>query len=142
MLRDLGAIRTAMAAALSRIGGVQVSAYMLTNPTPPAIQMLPAAITYDEAGSGGLDELTMTVQAFAPLGSDIGSQESLDELLNATGTRSIKANLEFDPTLGGLVQDVHVTDVSTYRVYVFDGRAGATPRPPALGVDVTVVVYC
>jgi hypothetical protein len=109
-------IREGLATNLATISGFQVSAYVLANPTPPAIQIMPGDITYDLALRRGLDEITMTVQAFVAFTADIGSQAKLDELLEPTGADSLKTAVEADRTLGGLVGDVHVLDASGYRV--------------------------
>jgi len=108
-------IREGLAANLAALNGFQVSAYTLSNPTPPAIQVLPGEITYDLAMHRGLDEVVMLVQAFVALSSDIGSQKRLDELLDPTGADSLKTAVESDKTLGGLVGSVHVTDATGYR---------------------------
>ena len=109
-------IREGIAANLAALDGFQVSAYTLSNPTPPAIQVLPGEILYDRAMHRGLDEITMLVQAFVALSSDIGAQKKLDALLAPTGATSLKTVVESDPTLGSLVSDVSVVDATGYRI--------------------------
>jgi len=123
-----------MARNLSVIPDLQVSAYMLSAPTPPAVHILPDNVAFDKAMHSGLNELTMMVQLFVAMMSDLGSQVLLDRYLSPSGTLSVKAALEADLTLGGACQVLHVL-TWTYRQY---------PRPEGesfLGADFTVQVY-
>lgn len=127
-------IREGIAANLSAIPDLQVSAYMLSNPTPPGAHVLPDTATYDLAMRGGLHELAMLVQVFVATTTDIGAQVTLDQYLAAAGALSVKAAVESDRTLGGAVADTHVQGF-TYRQY---------PRAegdPLLGADFNVQVY-
>jgi len=131
---NLAAIRNGMADNLSTIPDIQVSPYMLSAPTPPAVHILPDTCEYDLAMRAGLHELTMMVQIFVSITTDQGAQVLLDQYLAPTGAQSVKAALEADRTLGGACQDSHV-QMFTYRQY---------PRPegdPFLGADFTVQVY-
>lgn len=111
-------IREGIATALKAIPGLQASAYLLGNPTPPFAQVLRGPVTYDQAMSGGVHRWTMTVRAYVALVSDIGAQKLLDEFLAAEGSRSIKAAIEEDTTLDGAVSDLHVTGASGEQEYV------------------------
>jgi hypothetical protein len=115
-------IREAMANALV-LDGVQVHPYMLANPTPPTVHVYPDEITYDGAMARGVDTWVFKVQAYVAFVSDIGAQRRLDTWLAPSGSQSVKALLETDRTLGGLVHDLHVTDTTGYRLYSGpDGR--------------------
>jgi hypothetical protein len=116
----LGEIRRGLAANLERILGVQVSPYMLANPTPPAIQVVPGEVEYDLAMGRGLDQLILNVQAFVALGSDIGAQQQLDEFLDGTGAKSVKQAVESDKTLGGSAASARVTRSTGYRAVLRD----------------------
>jgi hypothetical protein len=109
-------IRLGLKTNLDKLTGWQVSAYALANPTPPAIQILPGEVIYDQAMHRGLDQVTMLVQAFVQLAADIASQTRLDQLLDPTGPNSLKTTVEADPTLGGTVDDTSVTDATGYQV--------------------------
>src|SRR5262245_54193773 len=88
----------------------------MAQPTPPGLQILPPSVTYDRTMQGSaaavsrhaLDEWMFVVQGFVALTTDLGSQVTLDEMCAPSGTRSVKAALETDRTLGGLVSDLHV----------------------------------
>jgi hypothetical protein len=125
-MADLTTMRTGLAANLSTLTGIQVSPYMLANPTPPTIHLYPGGpagdIEYDLAMARGLDQWTFTVQAFVALAADIGSQVKLDQFIAPSGAQSVKAALESDDTLGGTVASVQVVSCSGYRIYVAEGR--------------------
>jgi hypothetical protein len=134
---DLGAIRQGLADAISGLDGIgQVKAYMLANPTPPAAQIVPGQISYDEAMARGLDLHVFLIQLFvAEASGDIGSQQRLDAFLAGSGSASVKEAVEVDVTLGGVCETLRVVEVSGYRRFTFEGR------PPLLGAEWTVQVY-
>lgn len=137
-MATLTELREAIASNLGgfKAQGWQVSAYMLANPTPPAIHVMPSEIIYDKASGRGLDDVELKVQAFVALSSDKGSQMRLDELIDPTGLGSLKTQVESDRSLGGLVgtHATHVTDCSGYQVVPIEGRG------PVLMVEWTVAV--
>jgi hypothetical protein len=109
---------------------VQISGYMLPNPTPPCIHLYPDGdLEYDLAMRRGLDKWRFTVQAFVPFTNDAAPQILLDGFLNPSGSTSVKQALEQDSTLGGVVADVNVVSMSGYKVYVRDGGG------PVLGAE-------
>lgn len=120
---DLEQIRQALAHNLDAIPGVQVSAYMLSNPTPPAIEIQPAETVYDETFGRGMDTWTLTIRAHVAQTLDVGAQRRLDRMLAPAGASSVKARAESDRSLGGLVEDLRVTRCAGYRVFVREGGA-------------------
>lgn len=116
------------------VPGIQASPYTLANPTPPAAHVMRGEIVYDQAMQGGLHDMTMRVQAFVALTTDIGAQMLLDQFLSPDGDNSIKAAIEADTSLGGIVQDLHVTSASGEQTYIRD-QGG-----PVLGSEWTVRV--
>lgn len=135
MATTLADLRAAIATRLASLTGWQVSAYMLANPTPPAIHVVPGPVSYDRAMSRGLDEWTLLVQAMVPLIMDRASQETLDALIDGSGSASVKALIEGDRTLGGKAQDLRVTEATGYRTASFEGRGSV------LTVEWTVQVF-
>jgi hypothetical protein len=104
---------------------MQISAYILSNPTLPTIWVKPTAgavTEYHQAmetmgNPDGQLKWSLTVQAFVASGGDITAQMVLDELLNTSGTHSVKAAIEADKTLGGASEDLVVRRVITYQEY-------------------------
>jgi len=124
---DVTAVRQAIAtnlAPLASTGGMnKVAWYMFSNPEPPCLHIFPAAIAYDAAMKRGLDRNTFTVQALVALTSETDGQTRLDTYLASSGAASVKALVESDKTLGGLVHDTHVTRNTGYKVFVVPGRS-------------------
>lgn len=112
-------MRAGLAASLSTIQDVQVNAYAMAQPTPPGIQILPPAVTYDQAFHRGMDTWVFVVQGFVALTTDVGSQVLLDQMCAPSGSNSVKAALESNPTLSGDVFSVHVLAQSPGRVVDF-----------------------
>jgi hypothetical protein len=128
-------IRAGITAALTAIPDMQASPYVLANPTPPSAHVMRGEIEYDQAMQGGTHTWTMRVQAFVALTSDIGSATILDKFLAVDGIYSVKAAIEADRTLGGVIQDLHVTSATGETIYPRD-QGG-----PVLGSEWTVEVW-
>ena len=127
-------LREALAANLAGITGLQQSAYMLGNPTPPCAEVMPASIEYDKAMQRGLDTVNFTVRVYVGTTTDIGAQKRLDVMLDPAGSNSVKAAVESDRTLGGAAASLRVKSCSGYRIY--QNQAGG----PLLGAEWAVEV--
>jgi hypothetical protein len=140
MTATLTTIRQGLAANLSTLTGIQVSAYMLAQPTPPTIHLYPAQVTYDLAAARGLDQWDFTVQAFVGDTADQGAQVALDAFIAPSGAQSVKRALEVPDGgsprtyLGGIAGDVSALTCSGYRIYTRPGS------PSVLGAEWTVRV--
>lgn len=132
---DIKLVRQAMADALAEIPGLNATPYQMSTPELPTAHVKRGPFTYDQALQGGVHQLTFTVTAYVALISDIGAQANLDRYLAADGDYSIKQALEADTTLGGLVQDLHVTGATGEQPYARE-QGG-----PVLGSDWTVEVW-
>lgn len=126
---ELSVIREGLAANLAALKGVQVSAYMLANPTPPACHVVPGETNYDTAMGRGADQWILRIQAFVAHSGDIGSQKLLDRMLASSGAQSVKAAVESDKTLGGMVDDLRVRRTGGYQTYIREGA------PNVLGAE-------
>jgi len=115
-------IRTGLKAALDVIDGFNVVKYMLSVPAVETIHFFPDSTDYDMAGSRGLDEWVWTVQAFLALSIDESAQRRLDDLLASSGALSVKAAVEADSTLGGVVNDLRVVKAEGYQLFQLPGR--------------------
>ena len=142
MAYDITAICEGLAANLATIDNLQESAYLLANPTPPAAEIEPGPVKYDRAMQRGLDELQFLVRVFVGFTSDIGTQKRLYRMLASTGDDSIKAAIESDTTLGGLVDDTWVRDCTGLKQFVREVTAGGrgSAQGPLLGAEWTVQV--
>jgi hypothetical protein len=128
--------RKALARKVSEIPDLQVSPYMLSEPTPPAAHVFPTPIEYDETFQRGSDKLMLTLQVIVSTGAgDRAAQAKLDAFLEPFGPKSVKQKIEEpdtdggEVTLGGIVDDLRVTRCEGYRLYQREGRA------PVLGSE-------
>lgn len=128
-MSSLAAIRVGLVTNLNTLKttyrDMQISPYVLSNPTLPTIWVkpTPGAVTeYHQAmetmgNPDGQIMWSITVQAFVGAGSDKTAQILLDELLATSGTSSIKAAIEADKTLGGAAEDLIVRRCISYQEY-------------------------
>ena len=132
---SLQAIREGLVRALSVIPDVQVLPYMISDPTPPTIWVVAGPVTYDVAYARGADDLTMIVQAFVALTSDIAAQQRLDRFMLPGGPESVKAAIEAKMigettvTLGGACADLRVTGISRPQVEPAISRSQTGGQP-------------
>lgn len=117
---DVAAVRTALATALASVDGLEVSAYVPDTVDPPWAYLVPGEGQYDLDMDGGW-RVDVAVRVVTSRAEDRAGQATLDGLLDSTGAGSIKAALEADPTLGGLVDDLAVRGWSGYRLYEIAG---------------------
>lgn len=126
MATAISAIRDALKANLSTVDGLKVH-----DITPPSI-VDPAAIvqpdegtflTYDVAFGGGINDLRFTVRVLVSAADNRAAQDLLDQYLDPSNSLSIKAAVESDPDLGGLVSSVIVTEANTYGPTTYNDTA-------------------
>jgi hypothetical protein len=111
----LSEIRTGIATNLGTISGLRTSAYVPDEPKPPIAIIFPENVSFDTAFGRGLDTYAFTIQLIVSKISDRNAQSNLDGYCNPSGASSVKAAVESDKTLGGLVQDLRVTEARDYR---------------------------
>lgn len=128
-------VRAALADALREISGLQVSDYIISNPTAPCAEVRRGPVDYDQAFQHGLHVWTMYIRVYVSAVSDRGSATLLDAYLAPDGASSVKAAVEADTTLGGLVQDLHCATAAGEQAYALEGM------PALLGSEWTVTVY-
>lgn len=126
MTVTLAQLRTGIAANLTaNITGCQISAYVLSNPTPPCLWVRPAsepAVTYSQAMGNGSQEWYLLIQGYIPAAADVASQVLLDQWIAPAGANSVKAAVESDLSLGGVLDAVQpqivVEECRAYEKYV------------------------
>ncbi len=133
-MKNVTRIREALAASLETLPLNQVSPWMLSDPTPPALHVIPGPATFDEAMHRGFDTMPFLIQVFVSLSGDIGPQQLLDQMLDGEGATSVKRLVEVDSTLGALVKDCRVTERTGYQQY-------NAPTGARLMCEWTVIVW-
>lgn len=120
-------MRQGIAANLATISGLRVSYYILDNPSPPVAIVAPPTIKYDQSFGRGLDEYSFQVIVLVTRADERIGQELIDSYCAPAGAGSIKAAIESDRTLGGLVADLRVTDMTGVSPTTFaDGQVYLT----------------
>ena len=115
-MAEMSAIRTALANKIGTISGLRTAATVPDQVSPPIAVIIPERVTYDEAYARGLVVYTFIVQVVVGKVSERSAQNRLDGFVNPTGATSIKTAVENDKTLGGVVFDSRVTEMTTYTV--------------------------
>lgn len=104
-------LRSGLATRLATIAGLRTSATLPDQPQPPQAVVYPDRVTYDTALGRGSDEYTFVVLVIVGRIAERTAQTSLDAYCNPSGSTSIKAAVEGDPTLGGNALDCRVTEM-------------------------------
>lgn len=120
-------MRQALANNIATISGLRVSYFIPDNPNPPQAIVAPPTIRYDQSFGRGLDEYSFQVIVFATRADERTGQDLIDSYCAPVGAGSIKAAIESDRTLGGLVADLRVTDMTGVSPTTFaDGQVYLT----------------
>lgn len=130
-MTSLASIRAGMATRIATVPtllGRSHSLFPDRFTTPCAVVNIPRW-TYHQS-SGGLSRVEVEVLILAaPLGKGVErAQQALDAYLLDTGAESVKAAIEADATLGGVVSDCIVTGWTDYGEVEINGQSylGAT----------------
>lgn len=119
-MATIAAIRAGVAGAIDGITGLRWYDRYEGQIVPPAgvVRRLSTNYGVDFDGS---DNHRFAVTVYLPLADQSVSQDLLDELLATSGTRSIKAALESDGTLGGAVSFINVESVNEEGIATLSG---------------------
>jgi hypothetical protein len=105
----------------ANIQGMQILGYVRDQVIPPAADVRRGTVDYDQAMQGGVHHWIMYVRVFVAGITDQGAQAQLDSYLDPDGVNSVKAAIESDPQLGGLIADLHVTQATGEQTYTMGG---------------------
>ena len=127
-------IKTGISNALATIPGLRAYAQQPDNINAPFAWPMLESITYNGAMRGGLITNVFTVSVCVGRVSERTAQTALDGFLSYEGATSVRAALEADRSLGGVVQNLLVESASN--ISTMDGN-----DTTYLMVDFRVVVY-
>ncbi len=120
---DVQAISTALVDALADL---EIGAYDYAPDVPgvsPAAYVYPAPFTYDatfpDASQAHHDDVDFIVRFLVSSQITSAGQAALNALISDEGAGSAVRALSADPTLGGVVNSLHVTDMRNYGVITF-----------------------
>lgn len=106
-------IRSALATNLATISGLRTSGDVPDNPNPPQAVVFLETVEYDDAFQGGLTTMQFKVMVLVSRADDRTAQRKLNEYISPDGARSIKSAVESDRSLGGLVQTLRLTAMTS-----------------------------
>jgi hypothetical protein len=109
-------IRIGLENNLKRIPGLRTApnAPDLVNPPIAIVQPDSIPVRFDVAMNRGLDEFRFTITVLAHRADERSAQNKLDGYCAGSGDYSVKQAVEYDRTLGGVVNDCRVTEISSY----------------------------
>lgn len=127
-------IRDGMAANLAHVPGLHVYPYLSAKPELPAAVIHLTRVDYDLSHSRGLDRYEFEIMLLVAIGDDRAAQREIDQYLAPTGDTSIKAMIESDRNLNGIISDMRVTQATGIREFTVNDLT-------ALGCTFQVEVY-
>jgi hypothetical protein len=105
---------------LATIAGLRHGPNAPAVPNPPHAYVRRRSTTFG-VSMDGEDDTTFAVTVLVEWADQVTAQKTLDEYLASTGAKSIKAAIDADPTLGGIVDFAHATVVEDERILSFIG---------------------
>jgi hypothetical protein len=109
-------VRDGLKTRLQTIKGLRAYDLIPDTVTPPAAVVGQLDFTFDIDNARGLDQAQVDVLVIVQRFSERSGQNLLDSYLSGSGSTSIKAAIEGDRTLGGVVNTLRVTgaEAGTY----------------------------
>lgn len=109
MTATVSQVKTGLATRLSTITGLRAFNYQPDQLNPPIAFANLDSINYHRTmGPLALTEMQFTVSVIVARATERPAEHALDAYTSATGTSSVKAAIEADRTLGGVVDDLIV----------------------------------
>jgi hypothetical protein len=108
-----GDIRTGLAANLASLS-LRTYGYVPDQPSPPCAIIQPVRTEFDTTFGRAADTITFDVMVLVQRTDERSGQDLLDSYCDKNGTYSVKRALESDVTLGGRVQTMQVTEITSY----------------------------
>jgi hypothetical protein len=127
-------IKSGLATRLATISGLRTFAYQPDQLNAPLAYPMVEQVLYHRTMFNGLNEIVFTVTVIVARPTERPAEASLDAYVSPTGASSIRAAIEGDRTLGGIVDDCQVEQAS--------GISSLSANDADyLSVDFTVRVY-
>lgn len=134
MAGTISSLRSGLKDALSTIPGLRVAEQIPEQINPPVAVITRQTVDYHQAFRGGSSEWSMQVQLIAGRMAEQQSQRLIDEWLSWSGSKSIRAAIEADQTLGGAAHSCKVTSADALTtIQVGDSEY--------LGVTVNITIF-
>lgn len=134
-MASVTAVRNGLKTRIETISGLTGHARPGGTINVPAVVVVPAQIVYDQTMGRGEDLLSFTLVLLVAEGDSDLAQQQLDEYLAGSGTRSLLAAINADPTLGGVADWTKLRGVDSYGDIEYSGKQYVGARLP---VEVSV----
>tara|TARA_R110000744_G_scaffold48848_1_gene106403 strand:- start:2 stop:412 length:411 start_codon:yes stop_codon:yes gene_type:complete len=117
-MATFSAIRDGLKTRLVTISGLTAYDYVPDFIDPPIALVAPLnSLNYDATMARGADTYNIPIVLYIARIDAQTAQEGVDAYLASTGSTSIKAAIEGDPTLGGAAMSVRVISATDYGEY-------------------------
>jgi hypothetical protein len=131
----LSTLRAGIATALGSIANLRVYELVPDNPQHPSATVRVDRVSFDSTMARGSDEFEFIVTVVVGRADDRSAQTKLETYVAGTGSQSVKAALESDPTLGGVAMACRVQAAQNI------GTLERADGTSLLAVDFIVSVY-
>lgn len=105
---DVNAVMNGVGTRLATITGLNVIDYVPESLSPPSAVVRIPSVEYDSTMARGCDDGTLTVEVYVSRADAESSRDELAAYMAGSGSKSIKAAIEGDVTLGGAADTVRV----------------------------------
>jgi hypothetical protein len=107
-------IRAGLASQIGAVPGLRTTTETPDTISPPIAIINVSNVSYDKAGSRGLDEYNFVITLIVGRVGERTAQRLLDSYVSTTGASSLKLAVESDRTLGGKCDTLRVTEMRNY----------------------------
>lgn len=108
MTATISQVKTGLATQLATITGLRAVTYQPDQLNPPLAFANLDSINFHRTMRNPLTEMQFTVSVIVARATERPAENALDAYASATGSSSVKAAIEADRTLGGVVDDLIV----------------------------------
>lgn len=114
-------VRAALATYLTASTGLAATPNRFAQINPPMAVIMPVTGTFIRysATFGGETDYLLRVIVLVSIGDSVSGQDILDPYLSVSGSQSIWAAVQADPTLGGQVSSAAVIEATAYGLMTF-----------------------
>ena len=114
MSATIAQMRAGIATNLATISGLRTTTTTPDVINPPIAIVQPQTVDYDETFQRGMATYTFVVTVIVGRAAERTAQTNLDLFVAQSGSKSVKAAIESDKTLGGNAFDCRVTTLRSY----------------------------
>lgn len=111
-MASLKAVRNGVETRLDTIDGLRIVDGASINPPAAVVMLATDGVNYHETFKNGLSQWNLRVVVYVSTAYTRTARDLLDDFCDTTGSKSVKAAIEGDRTLGGIIDDLVVSNAS------------------------------